>query len=158
MADKEKLLQLIGDFNDSGLDMITKFVQMFDGVEEYNIHTTPERLEELKQIEEHERIQYAEKEGKEQEIIMYDRAATEYARQREFKESLTGKEKIFFDKIKGVKVNKRYCMRGWELDLLVNTYKNNLTNGLFDTYCCGYMRGQRYERSRRKKVKVVTIE
>lgn len=132
MADKEKLLQLIDNFNDSGLDMIMKFVQMFDGVEEYNIHTTPERLEELKQIEEQKKISY---EG-----------------QQSFKESLTRKEEHLFKVLNNVKIDSRYAMKMWELRLLVDTYNNNLIDGSLDIFCYGYIKGQRTERARRKKV------
>lgn len=148
MADKEKLLQLIGNFNDNGLDMIMKFVLMFDGVEEYNIRTTPERLEELKKIEEHERIQNAEQ----QEKIMYDRAVAERTRQQKFKESLMGKEKHLFETVNNVKINARYTMQAWELRLLADTYNNNLIDGSWDIFRYGYIKGERSERARRKKV------
>lgn len=152
MENREKLCELIENLNESGLEFIMTLLQRMDESEEYNKNTTPERIEELKQMEVQERIRREERREKERERIAYEEAIEEYNRQREYKKSLTGREKHLFDVLDNVKIDTRYHMSFWEVKLFSEMYNNNLFNGMLDVFRYGYIKGQRYECARRKKV------
>lgn len=158
MTNKDTLIQMINNLNEDGIELLFKIIGDFDSVEKYNKNTTPERIAELQQIEEQRDEHEKANREAEREKASFERAQAEYRRQEEFKASLTGKEKRFFEVIDSVKSTNwsRYCLDYWELMLLVDVYNNNLINGSFDIFRYGFLKGQRAEKARmRKKAKMV---
>jgi hypothetical protein len=52
MTSREKIEEVINQLNEDGLKLMISLCSMIPNIEVYNINTTPERLAELKQIDE----------------------------------------------------------------------------------------------------------
>lgn len=144
MTNREQLIQMINNLNENGIDLLLYFFGDMDKKERYNINTTPERVAELKQMEEQEK---AEREAER------ERASLGKCRQEEeFKASLTGKEKRFFETIDSIKPGTRYALCLWELELLSRAYNNSLFEGGYDAFKYGFLKGQKFEINRRKAI------
>lgn len=149
MTSKDKLIQMINNLNDDGINAILFLIEDFDKLERYNINTTPERLEDLQQIREQRDAEIKA----EREKASFERAVAKYDRQKAFKASLTGKEKKFFEVVERVNPGTRYCMDYWELILLGKTYNNSLLDGCYDIFRYGFLKGQRAEKARQKRLR-----
>jgi hypothetical protein len=153
MTNKDKLIQMINNLNENGVNSLYNLFGEFDKIERYNINTTLERIAELQQIEKQKAEQEKAERKAEREKASCERASAEYIRQKEYIASLTGKEKRFFEVIESIKSTNwsRYCFDTWELMLLADAYDNNLINGGLDIFRYGFMKGQRSEKNRRKR-------
>lgn len=152
MTNREKLIQMINNLNVNGINLLVNLFGDLDHIEKYNKDTTPERLAELQLIEKQkEEFENAEREANKKKAA-YERVRAEQKRQEEYKSSLTGREKRFFEVIENVKSTdwSRYSFELWELMLLADVYNNNLIDGSNDIFCYGFMKGQRAEKNRRK--------
>ena len=142
MTNKDKLIQMINNLNESGIDLILKLFKDCDQIEMYNINTTPERIAELQQIEELKEEQRKEQFEEEQKRAYYERSRAEYNRTKEFRASLTGKEKRLIETLKNVDPG-NYNMCTNEVILFADIYNNNLINGRTDLFNYGFLKGQR---------------
>lgn len=149
MTYNERLLQAIENLNESGLELVLSAVEIFSQNEKYNRNTSRERLEELQKIHTEEERHSEEEKNR----LLFERAQAECERQREFKASLVGREKHFFDVLEYVHIPDRYDMKYWEMMLLTDTYNNSLLDGLHYILNYGFMKGQRAEKNRAKKVR-----
>lgn len=150
MTNKDRLDQMINNLNENGINTLLYLFGDFDKIERYNINTTPERIAELQQIEKQRDEQEKANREAEREKASFERAQAEYRRQEEFKASLTGKEKRFFEVVDGIKPG-GYCMNYSEMMLLADAYNNNLIDGSYDIFKYGFLKGQRSERAKRKR-------
>lgn len=152
MTNKDKLIQMINNLNENGIDLITRLFSDMDKNEKYNKFTTPEKLAELLEIEKQKEEQRKEQLKADREKTSLERARAEYKRQEEFKASLTGKEKRLLEIIKSVQPG-YYSMEFWELMLLSDIYNKNLINGSTDLFNYGFLKGQRAEKARQKRIR-----
>ncbi len=152
ITNRELLIETINNLNDQGIDLFFGLLRDCDKIEKYNINTTPERLAELQEIEKQKAEQEDLKRETDMERASYERAREKRKRQDEFKASLTGKEKRFYEVVNGVKskFGSRYSLEMWELLLLSDTYNNNLLDGSGDVFWHGFIKGQRAERYKQK--------
>lgn len=154
MSSREIIDNMLQNLNENGLSLLANLFGDMDTKERYNKNTTPERLEELKQIEEIEqqRVDQEKAEIKaDLEKSSYKNARVEHKRQQEFKALLIGKEKEFYELTDSVEYNDRYGLKYWELMLLANTYNNSLLDGSHDIFRYGFLKGRRAERAMTKK-------
>lgn len=152
MTNKDRLLQMIDNLNEDGIELISKCFKDMDKSERYNINTTPERLEELQQIQLQKDKQREEQLETDNWKASYERAQERYRIMKEKKTSLTGKEKRLFEVIESVDTG-YYYMETWELLLLSDIYDNNLINGSIDLFNYGFLKGQRAEKARQKRLR-----
>lgn len=152
MANRDLLIHTINNLNDHGIDLLFSLFRDCEKMEKYHINTTPERLAELQEIEKQQAEQENAKREADRNRISYEAAKRSLERQKEFKASLTGKEKRFYEVINSVKdtFENRYGMECWELLLLSDTYSNNLLNGSVDIFWYGFIKGQKAERNKQK--------
>lgn len=152
MSNKEKLIQLINTLNESGIESLVSLLEGIGKNEKHNINTSPERLEEInkieKQQEEEKKAKYEEK--REREALYY--ARKEHERIKKYIASLSDKDKEFLDKINSVRLG-NYGMSVNDMMLIANIYNNNLINGADIIYKYGFLKGQRSEKNRRRRVK-----
>jgi hypothetical protein len=150
MTNKDRLIEMIENLNESGIDLLLYLFGDMDKKERYNKNTTSKRIVELQQIEKQLEEQRKSQFEEERKRVSFEMAQTEYRRQKEFKASLTGKEKRFFEVIEGVNPGSRYCMNYWEMCLLADVYNNSLLDGNYDIFRYGFLKGQRAEINKRK--------
>lgn len=148
--DREEVLKsmiaTINNVNDRGLFLISALIGM-EKIEEYNKGTTPERVAEIEEIKLHK-----EQEAREGHRI--EEMREEIERRAKLIESLTGRARIFWNKIQsvdGMAGYSRYDMSGWQALLLANIYDNNLLEGGFAMFRYGFYQGVRYMKNRAAK-------
>ena len=153
MTNKEKLIEMINNLNENGIELILKCFNGMNENEKYNINTTTERLAELQRIEEQKKEQKKEQEKAiqeaEREKASRERARANRERMKAIKASLTGKEKKLIEAISKVKPG-NYDMYTNEVMLFADIHNNNLINGSTDIFNYGFLKGQRAEKARQK--------
>lgn len=86
-------------------------------------------------------------EQKEREQIAYmDRMAKEFKQRKDMIGALTGKERVFWNKIEKVKKMdiSRYVIKYWQTELIAKLYNNNYINASYIEFCYGFYQGMQY--------------
>lgn len=151
----KELDTVIQNLNDEGLTFMYKIVGGMHEIEKYNINTAPEQVLQIKQWERKLAVlKYAEREEKKHEEYM-QRMREEIEDRKKMIASLTGKEKVFWDKIEKVKKMNihHYVMSSWQTELIAKIYKNNYLNASYETFCYGFHQGMMYMKNLHKKNK-----
>ena len=152
MTSKEKLIEMINNLNENGIELILKCFIGINENEKYNINTTTERLEELQRVEEQKAEQEKAIQEAEIEQERIERAKANRERMKAIKASLTGKEKNLIEEISKVKPGS-YDMYTNEVMLFADIHNNNLINGSTDIFNYGFLKGQRAEKARQKRLR-----
>ena len=149
MTNKEKLIEMINNLNENGIELMLKCFNGMNESEKYNINTTTERLAELQRIEEQKEEQEKAIQEAEREKALRERARANRERMKAIKASLTGKEKKLIEAISKVKPG-NYDMYTNEVMIFADIHNNNLINGSTDIFNYGFLKGQRAEKARQK--------
>lgn len=149
MNNKEKLIQMINNLNENGIELMLKCFNGINESEKYNINTTTDRLAELQRIEEQKEEQEKAIREAEREKALRERARANRERMKDIKASLTGKEKKLIEAISKVKPG-NYDMYTNEVMIFADIHNNNLINGSTDIFNYGFLKGQRAEKARQK--------
>lgn len=152
MTSKEKLIEMINNLNENGIELILKCFNGMNENEKYNINTTTERLAELQRIEEQKEEQEKAIQEAEREKALRERARANRERMKAIKASLTGKEKKLIEAISKVKPG-NYDMYTNEVMIFADIHNNNLINGSTDLFNYGFLKGQRAEKARQKRLR-----
>ena len=152
MTNKEKLIEMINNLNENGIELILKCFEHMDKNEKYNINTNVERLAELQRIEKQKAEQKKAIHEAEKEKALRERARENRERMKDTKASLTGKEKKLIETINKVKPGS-YNMYSHEVMLFADIHNNNLINGSTDIFNYGFLKGQRAEKARQKELR-----
>lgn len=85
--------------------------------------------------------------------IAFQESQRRYFERKEMIESLTGKERRFYDKIEKVKTLNisRYVMSMWQSILLNKLSHGIYLNGDYDAFCYGFYQGMQYMKNQQKK-------
>lgn len=152
MTNKKKLIEMINNLNENGIELILKCFNGINENEKYNINTTTERLAELQRVEEQKAEQEKAIQEAEIEKAIRERAKANRDRMKDIKNSLTGKEKNLIEEISKVKPGS-YDMYTNEVMLFADIHNNNLINGSTDIFNYGFLKGQRAEKARQKRLR-----
>ena len=149
MTNKEKLIEMINNLNENGIELILKCFIGINENEKYNINTTTERLAEIQRIEKQKEEQ--EKAIREAEIgkALRERAKANRERATAIRDSLTDRDKRLIETVRKVKPGD-YGMYSHELMIFADIHNNNLINGSTDIFNYGFLKGQRAEKARQK--------
>lgn len=143
MTNKEILLNMVENLNDTGLSMLASLFGDFSSNERYNKSTTAERLEEIK-------LEALKKEAERKDKRDYEsleRAKEAHRKEEEKLENLPMRYKRLFRKLDEVSLEAgRYSMDLDELLIFRDVYENNLLNGSYHIYLYGFMKGVICER------------
>lgn len=155
----QKLDIVIHNLNEDGLSLMYNLMGDMHEIEKYNINTTPEQVSQIKLQEAEEAAREAAAKKEKQHADNMKRMAEEVKARKEAIESLTGKEKAFWDKIEKVgKMNiSRYSMKYWQSMLIANIYYNNYLNAGYATFCYGFHQGMQYMKNQSKKRKSLGV-
>lgn len=148
----QKLDTVIHNMNVEGLELMYRLMGDMHENKKYNINTTPEQVAEIKKQEaEKEARESAERKNREQ-IEYMDKMAKEIKKREDTIGALTGKEKVFWDKIEKVKKMdiSRYVMKWWQVELIARLYNNNYINASYNEFCYGFYQGMQHMRIRQK--------
>lgn len=151
----QKMETVIHNLNEDGLALMYRLMGDMHEIKKYNISTTPEQIARIKQ-QEREKAILAEAKRREREHEEYmKRMAEERAEREKAIASLTGKDKLLFDKIEKVKRMgvSRYCMTFSQCNLIANIYNNNYINASYDDFCYGFYQGMQYMKNQAKKIR-----
>ena len=140
MTNKDKLIQMIENLNEDGINLIVGLFHDADKVEEYNKFTTPERIAELKQIKK----QKEDKRKVEEEI----RRIEEEKIDQEFLNS----HSTFLRNIENTEPG-RYCLTYGEMQALYVKSQGSLFDIAYDGFRAGFLKGQRAEKARQKRLR-----
>ena len=152
MTNKEKLIEMINNLNENGIELMLKCFNGINENEKYNINTTTERLAEIQRIEKQKEEQEKATQEIERENALRERARANRERMKDIKASLTGKEKKLIETINKVKPGS-YNMYSHEVMLFADIHNNNLINGSTDIFNYGFLKGQRAEKARQKELR-----
>lgn len=148
----EQLKSVIDDLNLGGLKMLLFLYEGMNEIEIYNINTTPERVKEIRAEE--------EAKEKEKEESRNEELLTRPAKRRREREekiaALTGKDKIFWNKIKKVENIKgldRYGMNFQQSWFIQELYKGDLLEGSYIFFKYGLHQGMQYMKNETKRAK-----
>lgn len=149
----QKLDAVIHNLNEDGLSLMYELMGDTHEIKKYNINTTPEQVAQIKLQEAEVAAREAATKKEKQHAECMKRMAEEVKAQKELIESLTGKEKAFWDKIEKAErmVKSRYTMKYWQLALMSKIYKNNYLNASYKTFCYGFHQGMMYMKNLYKK-------
>lgn len=86
----------------------------------------------------------------EQEQMKYERARRVYEETKIRREALEGKDKKLFELIESVDIG-NYSPKYSEVLTIAKVYDNDAINSCLDFFKLGFLKGQRAERSRRRK-------
>lgn len=152
MTNKEKLIEMINNLNENGIELMLKCFNGINENEKYNINTTTERLAEIQRIEKQKEEQ--EKAIREAEIekALRERARANRERATAIRDSLTGRDKRLIETVEKVKPGD-YNMYSHELMIFADIHNNNLINGSTDIFNYGFLKGQRAEKARQKRLR-----
>lgn len=149
----QKLDIVIHNLNEEGLSLMYRLMGDMHEIKKYNINTTPEQVALIKQQEkEQAALEAFERKEKEHKEYM-QRMAEEIEERKKAIASLTGKDRIFWEKIEKVqKMNiGRYCMTWSQRELIARLYKNNYINASYNDFCYGFYQGMQYMKNQAKK-------
>lgn len=147
MTNKDQLIKMINNLNENGLNLLVFVLGDMDKNEKYNKSTTLERLEEIEQIEKQEEKKLkAETEAKRVEA-----EAKHIAEENKINEHLN-KYSGFFKSIESTNVG-NYYLKGGELDAIFLKNKGTWLGLLYDGFRAGFLRGQRAEKARQKRLR-----
>lgn len=152
----QKLDTVIHNMNVEGLKLMYRLMGDMHENKKYNIHTTPEQVAEIKKQEaEKEARESAERKNREQ-IEYMDKMAKEVKQREDTIGALTGKEKVFWNKIEKVKKMdiSRYVMKWWQTELIAKLYNNNYINASYIEFCYGFYQGMQYMKNQANKRKI----
>lgn len=139
---EQKWQATIQNLNIEGLQLIDKLMGGISEMEEYNINTTEERKAEIKQEREARAARQEEERRANAEKEYFARMRKNIAEREAKIASLTGRERIFWDKI--MKVKKmgidKYCMKYWQTVLIADLFNNNYINASYNEFCYGFYR------------------
>ena len=152
MTNKEKLIEMINNLNENGIELMLKCFNGINENEKYNINTTTERLSEIQRIEKQKEEQEKAIREAEREKALRERAKANRERMKDVKASLTGKEKKLIETISKVKTDS-YSIYFHEVMLFADIHNNNLINGSTDIFNYGFLKGQRAEKARQKRLR-----
>lgn len=140
MTNKDQLIKMINNLNQNGLNLLAYALGDMDKNEKYNKFTTPERLAELQQIEKQEEKKLkAEAEAK--------RIAEEYET-----EELLNKNSGFIKNLEATKSG-NYGLTHKELEVIYLRNKGDWFGVSLDGFRAGFLRGQRAEKTRQKRLR-----
>lgn len=151
----KKLDTVIHNLNEDGLSLMYGLMGDIHKIEKYNINTAPEQVAQIKLQEAEAAAREAAAKKEKQHADNMKKMAEEIRAREEAIESLTGKERDFWDKIEKVeKMNiGHYVMRSWQSMLIAKIYKNNYLNASYETFCYGFHQGMQYMKNQSKKHK-----
>lgn len=152
MTNKEKLIEMINNLNENGIELMLKCFNGMNENEKYNINTTTERLTEIQRIEKQKKEQEKAIREAEREKVLRERARENRERMKDIKASLTGKEKKLIEAISKVNPG-NYNMYSNELMIFADIHNNNLLNGSIDIFNYGFLKGQRAEKAIQKRLR-----
>ena len=147
MTNKDILIKMIDNLNENGINLMTTLFQGMDENEKYNKLTTPERLEELQQIEKQEE----EKQKAEAEAKRIEAERKRIEEEKEIQE-LLNKHSRFLSNIKTTKPG-NYWLTNGEADAIYYSCKGSLYGILCDSFRAGFLKGQRAEKARQKRLR-----
>jgi hypothetical protein len=87
----------------------------------------------------------SEKDIKDLEILQMKKE-----KNKENRASLTGEEKKLIDLIESVQCDRRYDMKAFELYLFARLHHDSLTEGAYDIFRYGYLKGSMAAENRKK--------
>ncbi len=146
---KDEMIAIIDSSNEDGLRFIEAALGAVAKNESCSIHTSPERLEEIR--EEQQRREAVQIEADKE--YRFKASINRYNRQESKIGELTGADKKFFESVRNFEINHRYDITYNEIMLLTDVYENSMINAMSMVYKCGYMRGQRAYKNMLKKSK-----
>ena len=141
-----RMTNTINNVNEDGLKLITPMLGM-ENIERYSIETSPERREELDQI------RMAETQAREFERKRNDLFERKLRRDKQI-ELMSGKEKIFWDKIQKTKEIEEiilYDLSVLQLNFLAELHENSLIDGSSDIFHYGFYQGIQYMKNQAKR-------
>lgn len=152
---EQKWQSTIQNLNIEGLRLIDKLMDGIAEMEEYNINTTEERKEEIKQEQKARAERQEEERRAKAKKAYFDNMSKEIAERKEKIAAFSGRERIFWDKIEKVKSMdiSRYCMVYWQTKLMADLYNNNYINASYNEFCYGFYQGMQYMKNQKKKAK-----
>lgn len=136
MTNREQLIQMINNLNENGIDSLLYFFGDMDKKERYNINTTPERVAELKQMEEQEKAEREAEKAVRDSLIFSEREQLKKEYQKEFE--MIGNQNAF--------MSQREIL--FAIDK-VNEYESEFMK-ILSSYNWGYIQGVKAERARKK--------
>lgn len=151
----QKLNIVIHNLNEDGLSLMYKIMGDLNEIKKYNINTTPEQIAQIKQQEAEEAARKDADRNEKQHAEHMKRMAEKIKARDKAIASLTGKDKIFWDKIEKVKKMDigRYCMETWQAILIAKLFDNNYLDASYSAFCYGFHQGMQYMKNRSKKRK-----
>jgi hypothetical protein len=127
---RDKLLHLVANLTGEGLEKVNMFVDLMDGMEMYNLNTTPERLTEIKQ----QKCQEAEAFSMEREKEKLEMAAR--------REEVLLKNSRLFKRIDKVK-SKDLTVGVFEITAIAEKNGNGMIDLAMDYIKLGFLMGQK---------------
>lgn len=155
----KKLETVIRNLNEDGLSLMYNLMGDMHEIKKYNINTTPEQVAQIKQQEAEAAAREAADRKEKQNAEYMKRMAEEIRAREEAIESLTGKDKEFWDKIEKVKKIDigRYCMNCSQIMLIAKLFNNNYIDASYSTFCYGFYQGMQYMKNQSKKRKSLGV-
>lgn len=102
-----------------------------------------------------EACESAERKKREQMEYM-DKIKKEVKQREDMIGALTGREKVFWNKIEKMKKMdiSRYVMKWWQVELIAKLYNNNYINASYNEFCYGFYQGMQYMKNQAKNVRL----
>jgi len=138
MTDREILDNMLNNLNSDGMRDLIFLFEGLDRMEKYNINTTPERLEKLKQKD-------LEEEAKYQEELIQQKAKQD-KKETERQRILTNNKK-FLDLVDSINPG-RYAMSMDEMQALYASKYHDTFRLIYNSFKAGFLKGQKAERAR----------
>lgn len=151
---EQKWQSTIQNLNIEGLQLIDQFMGGIAEMEEYNINTTEERKEEIKQERKARAERQEEERRAEQGKEYFARMRKDIAERDAKIAAFTGRERIFWNKIVKVKSIAdigKYSMKYWQTMLIAELFDNNYINACYNEFCYGFYQGMQYMKNQKKK-------
>lgn len=150
----KKVETVIHHLNDDGLNFMYYLVGDMHEIEKFNINTTPERVAKIKKQEADKAELEEIEEKKKQKRDSMVRMEKQIGARQEMIVALTGKERIFWNKIEKVQkmsAISRYCMKTWQVLLIAKLYDNKYLDASYSCFCYGFHQGMQYMKNRARK-------
>lgn len=147
MTNKDILIKMIDNLNENGIDLLTKLFCDMDKNEKYNKFTTPDRLEELQQINK----QKEDKQKTEIEAKRIEEEARLTIEENKTQEFLNEYSR-FLNDIRLIKPG-NYWLTFGEIEAIHLSCKNDMYSAIYNSFKAGFLKGQRAEKAKQKRLR-----